>query len=94
MVKPKEVVSQRELVYRYRILLDEAMWVPPDRRRTVRSSRSTQHILQLVKENPGSTASKHVMWNIGKSRRGWLLAFLEKEYPEWRTPREQQRSTD
>jgi hypothetical protein len=83
--KPTDTISQRELIYRLRILLDEAMRTPPDRRRTARSSSAKDKLLVLVKENPASTGRKHVMWNIGKSRREWLLEFLKQEYPEWST---------
>jgi len=82
---PNETLSQKELIYRYRILLDEAMRTPPDKRRTARKGLANGKILLLVKENPVSTGSKHVMWNIGKARREWLLAFLAQEYPEWNT---------
>ena len=83
--KPNDTISQRELIYRLRILLDEAMRTPPDRRRMMRSSGAKDKLVVLVKENPASTGSKHVMWNIGKSRREWLLEFLKQEYPEWST---------
>lgn len=82
---PNESLSQLELIYRYRILLDEAMRTPPDKRRTIRGAYARGKILALVQQNPVSTGSKHVMWNIGKARREWLLAFLTQEYPEWNT---------
>jgi hypothetical protein len=82
---PNEMISQRELIYRYRTLLDEAMRMPPDKRRTAKAMGAKARIVELAKNNPRSTSSKNVMWNIGKSRREWLLAFLEKEYPGWCT---------
>ena len=83
---PSETVSQRELLLRYRILLDEAMRLPPDGRRTVRQQRARQRILELAKENPRATISSHVLRNIGKRRRIWLIEFLDQEKPKWLKP--------
>jgi len=84
--QPRETVSQRELVLRYRILLDEAMRLPPDGRRTARQQRARERILGLAKENPRATTSTHVLHNIGKQRRMWLNEFLDQERPKWLSP--------
>jgi hypothetical protein len=83
MKPPRDTISQRELILRYRILIDEAAHIPVDKRKTARIDKAKARILTLAKENPNSTMSKHVMWNIGKAKRLWLLDFLEKEGPEW-----------
>lgn len=78
MKRPRDTISQRELLYRYRILIDEATRTAKDQRRVARSEKAKAKILALANENPNSTRSIHVMWNIGKSRRVWLLDFLEE----------------
>lgn len=74
-------VPQAELVLRLRLLLDEAMKAPPTK--SAKSGKARVRLHALVEANPESVGSSHVMHNIGKERREWLLEFLAKEMPAW-----------
>jgi len=77
--------TQLELVYTLRYLIDTAAQNPPTQQGTGRSRRrrGEDGILRLV-DDGARIGTKHVLWNIGASRRRWLLAFLGERRPDWR----------
>ena len=77
--------TQKQLVLVLRILVDSASRVPPTHEMSVRIRRvqAGDDILRLV-DLGARVGTKHVLWNIGKSRREWLLKYLAAKRPEWR----------
>ena len=74
--KPQDRLGQRILVYELRHAIDRCMKRPWD---TV----ARQHLDTLIEQNPRSTFSTHVLYNIGMARREWLLLYTAETRAAW-----------
>jgi hypothetical protein len=73
---PKGELSQRSLVLELRMAIDDCRMVGP--RTTERTLEKRRARLQrLISKNDISIFSSHVLYNIGKERREWLLRYME-----------------
>jgi hypothetical protein len=65
--RPVDPIPQRQLALEYRMAIDSAM---------AGRKLGMRRVRRLVAENPTSTWSTHVQYNIGKGRAAWLRAYL------------------
>lgn len=64
-MRKQDRLSQRQLVYELKHAIDRVMRRPWD-------TRAQGHLDDVLAENPRSSRSGHVLYNIGAFRREWL----------------------